>query len=312
MEIRKIGKLYEYDNQFLQNPRQYGFVRVFQAGELCCCYNYHIESHKQVCNEISYILSGKGEFTVDGVKYEVSEGDFVLSYFGKEHSIRSREQSDLRYFYLGFLLDKEAVSQDTELLRLDALFSGELEGASPVCRIKGDTMMLFSKLTSEFYKGMPLSSVMIESLIKQILIEVYRGFTIISETPAAPPQEGEAVGNAVYNLISYIDNHLLSIDSIQVVAQTLGYSLSHLSHQFRKKTGMTIQEYLAKRKMELATSMLSSGRYKVSQVASHLQYDTVQSFSRAFKRVTGHSPSFYTKCSASIDETHKTNTCCTE
>ena len=46
-----------------------------------------------------------------------------------------------------------------------------------------------------------------------------------------------------------------------------GYSSSYLSHLFKEKTGMTLQSYLARKKIERGVELMKSGCYSWTQIA---------------------------------------------
>lgn len=83
------------------------------------------------------------------------------------------------------------------------------------------------------------------------------------------------------------------------MAEAVGYSSSYLSHLFKEKTGMTLQSYLARKKIERGVELMKSGCYSWTQIALELHYETPQAFSKAFRRVMQKSPSEF------ITNTHK-------
>ena len=114
--------------------------------------------------------------------------------------------------------------------------------------------------------------------------------------------EGESLGRIVpaqhgkgcLKSVSY--THLSHVGE---VAEAVGYSSSYLSHLFKEKTGMTLQSYLARKKIERGVELMKSGCYSWTQIALELHYETPQAFSKAFRRVMQKSPSEF------ITNTHK-------
>ena len=54
-----------------------------------------IGSHPHDKDEIYYVISGRGEFTLDGVKHEVGPGTAMLTRVGSTHSLRQVGNEDL-------------------------------------------------------------------------------------------------------------------------------------------------------------------------------------------------------------------------
>lgn len=76
----------------------------------------------------------------------------------------------------------------------------------------------------------------------------------------------------------YVEDRIFELKSIRSIANDLGYTHTYLSHMFQDKTGMTLQRYIANKKMEKAVEILKYGNTPVHQVATMLQYETLQSF----------------------------------
>ncbi len=91
--------------------------------------------------------------------------------------------------------------------------------------------------------------------------------------------------------IHYIENNLtndISVDEISGQAYT---SSSHFQLIFHVVMGMTVGEYIRNRRMSLAAQDLLQPASKIIDVAMRYQYDTQESFSKAFTRFHGMPPS---------------------
>ena len=53
---------YHYDNKFFKNPIMGDDFYIYQLGELYSNENTAFKEHRQICDEISLILSGRGCF----------------------------------------------------------------------------------------------------------------------------------------------------------------------------------------------------------------------------------------------------------
>lgn len=77
------------------------------------------------------------------------------------------------------------------------------------------------------------------------------------------------------------------------LSEEVGCSASYLSRTFSATTGMTISQYLRKRRIERAADLLVTGRYNVSEVAVEVGYQSLSHFSKAFLQEKGCLPSKY-------------------
>lgn len=91
--------------------------------------------------------------------------------------------------------------------------------------------------------------------------------------------------------IRYIESHLTEEISIQDVANQAYSSSSHFQMIFHLVVGITIGEYIRNRRLTCAAYDLLQKDTKIMDVAIRYQYDTQESFSKAFTRFHGISPS---------------------
>lgn len=99
-------------------------------------------------------------------------------------------------------------------------------------------------------------------------------------------------------VVEYIEEHLtedLSLESIANFAEVSDY---HFRTVFFHLAGMTLNEYVKNRKLSEANKDLLSGE-KVTDVAFKYGYQSVDGFTRAFKKWSGFLPSDVTKTGVS-------------
>ncbi len=134
---------------------------------------------------------------------------------------------------------------------------------------------------------------MIMGYLDQLLILIHRAQCTKEDPSLLNSGASNAVGHTVYAIIRYIDEHLFTMNSLMDMARDLGYSYNYLSHVFRKKTGITIQAYVSQKKIERSTELLRNEHYSITEIAAMLNYDCIQSFSKAFRKVMHMSPTEY-------------------
>ncbi len=92
--------------------------------------------------------------------------------------------------------------------------------------------------------------------------------------------------------INYIDSHLDSPLKLDEISSTTGFSKFYLNHMFSIYTGMSIIEYVRRKKLEYAIELLNTGR-RVIDIAMEIGYSSERSFSRALVKEYGHSPRYF-------------------
>lgn len=91
----------------------------------------------------------------------------------------------------------------------------------------------------------------------------------------------------------YVYYHLHEKIKIEDIAAAVGLTPNHLSMVFKKETGMTIQEYVRKRRIDAAQNMLLYSDYSLTEIAHFLAFSSASHFISVFHKVTGVTPKEY-------------------
>lgn len=95
----------------------------------------------------------------------------------------------------------------------------------------------------------------------------------------------------IQNAIEYIENNLTEELKIEDIAEKACVSAFHFQRTFNILCGFTVGEYIRNRRLSLAAQELSKADAKVIDVALKYGYDSPESFTRAFAKFHGISPS---------------------
>lgn len=96
--------------------------------------------------------------------------------------------------------------------------------------------------------------------------------------------------NELNHVIDYIEKHITEDLSLEEIAAEAGVSDYHLRKIFFYLSGMTLSEYIKNRKLSEANKDLLKGE-KVTDVAYKYGYQSMDGFTRAFKKWNGSLPS---------------------
>ena len=99
----------------------------------------------------------------------------------------------------------------------------------------------------------------------------------------------------VKNVISYIQLKYSEAVKIDNIALSLGLNRSYLTRLFKNATGYSLQDYLLTYRMKMAVKLLAAESISINRIASSVGYSDTFTFSKAFKRHFGESPSDYRK-----------------
>ena len=92
----------------------------------------------------------------------------------------------------------------------------------------------------------------------------------------------------------YLDAHFTESISIAEVASRFFYTREHLSRLFRRYLNITIAEYLAYRRISYSCQLMKSDA-TLADICYQSGFNSLSTFIRTFKQVTGVTPSVYRK-----------------
>lgn len=280
------GKLH-FNNCYTENQDISDEITLIQIGDLFCEGDRFIEKHEQICYEISLVISGYGTFCTNDQSYKVKQGDIYLNVPGEFHSGKADASEPFRYFYLGFDFNEKSLHNDL-LCKIKQAFDRVVY---PIARDTIGMEYPFVKFFSEIIENNECSKEMMKMFLKQIVIMAYRSFSGNSSTPYLPENERDEGNKIVYKVIHYLENNIEGIQNLPLIAEKLGYSYFYISHLFANKTGRSLQEYYNQIRFEKAKDFIQKDQMSFTQIAEKLNYGSIHSFSRAFKRMAGYSPS---------------------
>ncbi|MBD5115603.1 MAG: AraC family transcriptional regulator [Ruminococcaceae bacterium] len=99
--------------------------------------------------------------------------------------------------------------------------------------------------------------------------------------------------NKISEAIKYIDENLNDTLSVELIAEHFAFSPYYFHRLFTAVVGKSLIAYVRDRRVAYACKMLNETDRKVLDIALDCGFDSAQSFSRAFKSITGMSPTEY-------------------
>ena len=97
----------------------------------------------------------------------------------------------------------------------------------------------------------------------------------------------------VQKVITVIDSDLTADLSLHHQAEMLNVNASYLSTLFKKETGMTLTEYVTRKRIEHAAFLLTSTNLQIQAVAQNCGIYDVNYFTKIFKKQMGKTPREY-------------------
>lgn len=260
---------YHFDKYFFRSPVKCGIFELYQLGEMLCNENSSVEEHRQVCDEITFVSSGKGVLTENGKDFLLEKGSCFFSFCDETHKIKSDPTTPLHFYFIGFKTDDISVNEALSPLKLHSF-------------IFKDGEIYVKQMIKEIWAGSTYFNEMICTYLSQFIFSAHR---------TAFPNKNAENGNVpiIYRLITYMENHLCEIDALSKIENSFNYSYGTLSREFSRIMGKTLRACFNEKRMDYACELLKTG-FSVTETAEKLGYSSVHPFSRAYKNHFGFSP----------------------
>jgi AraC family transcriptional regulator len=152
------------------------------------------------------------------------------------------------------------------------------------------------KLQSLFYEIVQGDSRIINkewffNLSERMIYQEYGNYLALHEIHSVKPSTRQEILRRLQIAKDFMDDNFLSIESVTDVAQHCSMSAFYFYRRFKEVYKRTPYQYITENKMQYAKTLLKDGNNRVSDVATMAGYQDVFSFSKAFKKFYGVSPS---------------------
>ena len=260
------------------------------------------EIHEHDFLELTYVLSGQATHILDGVPSVLSKGDYFIVDYHKAHSYRQIGDEPftvINCLFVPRFID-ETLQGSQEL--------GEVVNSYMIkfdfCRLKdhptkfiyhdddGHIGRLFQLLYEE-HTQKPMGHLeTMRCYLIAIIIHIMRQIQAPNYT------EGES--EMIRYTMDYVQKNFMDKLHLCEITKDFNYSLAHISHTFKKETGMTFQDYVQYVRIRESCRLLINTTKKVSEIALLVGYSNIQFFNEVFRRQTGMSPREFRRMGGSV------------
>lgn len=258
------------------------------------CYYYRdaappvVDFHEHEFFEVFFFLGGNVSYNVEGRTYQLRPGDILLTDNRDIHKPDVRPGKPYERFVIwiepAFLV--RTTIRDTDL---SACFSHASAEKYHLIRPESSVLshlrsicekMLRCRDANEFGSG-TLSYL----YLLEFLVFLNRAYFATPDAIRRDVTENPKIND----IVAYINDHLADDLTLDRLADAFFLSKSHLAHQFKLYTGLTLYQFIIKKRVTVARNMLREGA-PVMEACMRCGFNDYSNFLKAFKREFGKNP----------------------
>lgn len=267
--ITRQNLTYLGDNMYIQSEN-FGGMNDLRCRKHLNKFNCPKHLHQYA--ELMLVLDGEIEVTVDEQTQTAKKGQFIFIFPFQSHSFRTPEYACVWNSVFTPLLVADFFSFYSNKVGETAVFDGSEE-----CRNYFSTVLV-DKVDMQFFSVKSCIYAALSNFANQVRpVERQKNYSLPSK------------------IVEWLLNNLSQPITLSDVARALGYSENYLSHQISKQFDMNFRSLLNCLRIQKAKEMLLYTQDSIIQISYECGFESLRSFSRAFKQISNTTPSNYRK-----------------
>lgn len=233
--------------------------------------------------EVILVTSGSSEYLIHNTKYNVKAGDVLIYNSRVVHDEVSGSENKIGSYCVGIGGLHMPGLRDNALIPDDAGFVFSAGEYFDELRTLMDIM--FDNLSAE----KPYAEEYCHSLMHAFLIRVLTvtGDKSLLESGSKKIDDPNVLGQRIKE---YIDEHYMEAITLQSIGDALYISPYYLSHVFKEMSGYSPMQYLLRRRIGEAQTLLTTTNHSILRISEMVGYETQNYFSLQFTKYVGMSP----------------------
>ena len=231
--------------------------------------------------EIILICSGSSEYLIHDKKYFIRPGDLLVYNAGVVHDEISGPDIEIGSYCVAI------GGLHMPGLKPNMLIPADEGYVFPTGRSFGDLRILFEMMFRNLASGEPRAEAFCSSLMHALLVKVLAVTEGADAADEKPVEEPPILGRRIKE---YIDRHYMEPITLQSMGEALHISPYYLSHVFKQMSGYSPVQYLLRRRIGEAQTLLITTDLPITRIAEMVGYDTQSYFNLQFTKNVGMPP----------------------
>ncbi len=233
---------------------------------------------------ITYLVRGKGSIFVENTRTEISEGDVVIVSPNEFHRTNFEGDPDherLSVYVFPRLSEITGIERD---MLFGIFFDRKLGRGNVIPSKVAEELGLHRIFDAMKYPENGDEEILLQCRIVELLITLKRALPL-AEKEVLPSKESKTTAE----IIEYINEHLAEEISTATIADALFLNKSYLCREFKKNIGVTINQYVTKKRICTAISLMANG-VGCTEACYRSGFGNYSSFYKYYKRYTDTTP----------------------
>ena len=275
-----VKKKYEPVFSGENDPRLLYISRVYPEASV---YPRIMHAHDDFV-EIILIVSGTSEYLIHNKKKTVHPGDLLIYNAGVVHDEISGPDNKVGSYCVA------VGGLKMPNLRENALIPDEAGYVFPSGDAFDELHTIMKMMFTNLYSKGEYAEEYCNSLMHALLIKAL----IVSGSTSLPLKKAEEDPEILgHRIKDFIDKHYMEPITLQDIGDALNVSTYYLAHIFKGMSGYSPVQYLLRRRIGEAQTLLATTDYSILRISEMVGYETQSYFSLQFTKHVGMSPNQY-------------------
>lgn len=235
-----------------------------------------------------FLIRGSNIVEIDNNKYELAEGDIVFSKINNTLSFTSQDEN-LVHVAIHFRYNEADAFMFEDL---DCIID-EFDSGISIFRFNYEILdFVIHKIKSFLSLDKEMMNIYSYGFLTDLMMNLFlnREHSLYVKRPYIERFENQL---NILNIENYINQNFMNSITTEKIAQYFEMSRPYICRYFKQETGITVNEYITKVRIDHAKYLLENTAEKIINIATAVGYQSNSQFNKNFKEMMKITPQEY-------------------